>query len=164
MAKEGAAPPPAPAATPPPRRARGRRLTQRGGAAPPGPGGSRTTGRARSGGTTLGHLVRPPCPLSSEGDSTTSLGNLFQFSVTSTVKKFFIFRWNFLCLSFCPLPLVLLLGTTDKRLIHLLDTHPLETWKDLENCFSCSLEEEIALTSSIFAKVCKGTVSITFPK
>lgn len=31
-----------------------------------------------------------------EGDPTTSLGNLFQCSVTPTVKKFFLlFRWNF---------------------------------------------------------------------
>ncbi|XP_048154064.1 uncharacterized protein LOC125323267 isoform X3 [Corvus hawaiiensis] len=150
MAKEGAAPPPAPAATPPPRRARGRRLTQRGGAAPPGPGGSRTTGRARSGGTTLGHLVRPPCPLSSEGDSTTSLGNLFQFSVTSTVRNH---------IDEVPSQSPLLEAEEAQA-----PSDIPETWKDLENCFSCSLEEEIALTSSIFAKVCKGTVSITFPK
>jgi len=33
------------------------------------------------------------------------------------VKKFFLmFRWNSLCFSLCPLPLVLLLGTTEKSL------------------------------------------------
>jgi len=36
--------------------------------------------------------------ISREGDSTTSLGSLFQCSVTLRVKKFFLmFRWNFLC-------------------------------------------------------------------
>ena len=45
------------------------------------------------------------------------LGSLFQCSVTLRVKKFFLmFRWNFLCFSFCLLPLVLSLGTTGKSL------------------------------------------------
>jgi len=45
------------------------------------------------------------------------LGSLFQGSVTIQVKKFFlVFRWNFLCFSLCPLPLVLSLGTTEKSL------------------------------------------------
>ena len=52
-----------------------------------------------------------------EGDSTTSLGNLFQCSVTLMVKKFFhMFVWNFLYSSFRPLLLVLLLHTTEKSL------------------------------------------------
>jgi len=52
-----------------------------------------------------------------EGDSTTSLGSLFQCSVTLRGKKFFLmFRWNLLCFSLCPLPLVLSLGTTEKSL------------------------------------------------
>jgi len=39
-------------------------------------------------------------------DSTTSLGSLFQGSVTLRGTNFFLmFRWNFLCLSLCPLPL-----------------------------------------------------------
>jgi len=43
------------------------------------------------------------------------LGSLFQGSVTLRGKKFFLmFRWNFLCFNLCPLPLVLLLGTTEK--------------------------------------------------
>ena len=40
-----------------------------------------------------------------------------QGSVTLRGKKFFLlFSWNFLCFSLCPLPLVLLLGTTEKSL------------------------------------------------
>ena len=86
-------------------------------------------------GTSVGYLFHPPCQssitysrlhrtlsrqvlnISREGDSTTSLGSLFQFSVTLRGKKFFLmFRWNFLCFSLCPLPLVLSLGTTEKSL------------------------------------------------
>ena len=86
-------------------------------------------------GTSVGHLVQPSCRsrvtysrlhrtlsrqglnISREGDSTTSLGNLLQYSVTLRVKKFFLmFRRNFLSLSLCPLPLVLSLGTTEKSL------------------------------------------------
>ena len=49
--------------------------------------------------------------ISREGDSTTSLGSLFQGSVTLRRKKFFLmFRRNFLCFSLCPLPLVLSLN------------------------------------------------------
>ena len=55
--------------------------------------------------------------ISREGDSTTSLGSLGWGSVTLRGKKFFLgFSWSFLCLSLCPLPLVLLLGTTGKSL------------------------------------------------
>ena len=55
--------------------------------------------------------------ISREGDSTAPLGSLCQGSVTPRMKKFFlIFRRNFLCLSLCPLPLVLSLGTTEKSL------------------------------------------------
>ena len=83
----------------------------------------------------MAHLVQPPCRsrvtysrlhrtsyrqvfnISREGDSTTSLGSLFQCSVTLRGKKFFLmFRRNFLCFSLCPLPLVLSLGTTGKSL------------------------------------------------
>ena len=53
-----------------------------------------------------------------EGDSITPLGNLFQCSVTLTIKKFFcMFVWNFLCSSFKPLLLVLLLLTTVKSMV-----------------------------------------------
>jgi len=84
-------------------------------------------------GTSVGHLVQPPCQsrvtysrlhrtlsrrvlnISREGDSTASLGSLFQGSVTLRGKKFFLmFRQNFLCFNLCPLPLVLLLGTTEE--------------------------------------------------
>ena len=49
--------------------------------------------------------------ISREGDSTTSLGSLFQCSAIHEVKKFFlIFRWNLLCSSLCPLPLIIISG------------------------------------------------------
>jgi len=55
--------------------------------------------------------------ISREGESTTSLGSLFQGSVTLRGKKFFLmFRQSFLCFSLCPLPLVLSLGTTENSL------------------------------------------------
>ena len=73
-------------------------------------------------GTSVGHLVQPPCQsrvtysrlhralsrrvlnISGEGDSTTSLGSLCQCSVTLRGKKFFlIFRRNFLCFQFVPI-------------------------------------------------------------
>jgi len=55
--------------------------------------------------------------ISREGDSTTSLGSLFQCSVILRGKKFFLlFRWNFLCFSLCPLPLGLSMGTTEMNL------------------------------------------------
>lgn len=54
--------------------------------------------------------------ISKQGESTTSLGNLFSCSVTSTVKYFLMFRWNFLCSSLCPFSLVLALGATEKCL------------------------------------------------
>jgi len=44
-------------------------------------------------------------------------GQLLQCSVTLQVKKIFLmFRQNKLCFSLCPLPVVLLLGTTEKSL------------------------------------------------
>jgi len=86
-------------------------------------------------GTSVDHLVQPPCRsrvtysrlhrtlsrwvlnTAREGNSTTSLGSLFQCSVTLRGKKFFLmFRRNFLCFNLCPLPLVLSLGTTEKSL------------------------------------------------
>ena len=46
------------------------------------------------------HRVQAGLEFSREGDSTTSLGSLFQGSVTLGVKKFFLmFRRNFLCFS-----------------------------------------------------------------
>uniref|UniRef100_A0A8C6ZQQ9 Uncharacterized protein n=1 Tax=Nothoprocta perdicaria TaxID=30464 RepID=A0A8C6ZQQ9_NOTPE len=51
------------------------------------------------------------------GDSTTSLGSLFQGSGTLTVEKFFLtWRRNFLCFSLWPLPLVLSLATSENSL------------------------------------------------
>ena len=49
--------------------------------------------------------------ISKEGDATTSVGNVFQSSVTLSVKKFLhMFRQTFLCFDLCPLPECLLLG------------------------------------------------------
>jgi len=63
------------------------------------------------------NLSRQVLNISREGDSTTPLGSLFQCSVNLRGKKFFLmFRRNFLCLSLCPLPLVLSLGTTEQSL------------------------------------------------
>lgn len=85
-------------------------------------------------GTTGDHQVQPllklvPCSklhrkasrwilnIFKEGNSTTSLGSLFQCSVTLKVKKLsFMFVWNFLCYSLCPLSFVLSLSTTKKSL------------------------------------------------
>jgi len=86
-------------------------------------------------GTSVGHQAQPHCRsrvtysrlhrtlsrqvlnISREGDSTTSLGSVFQCSVTLRGKKFFLmFRRNFPCFILCPLPLVLSLGITEKSL------------------------------------------------
>ena len=85
--------------------------------------------------TSGGHLVQPPCSSkatlsklpramsskvlnnSKDGDSTTSLGNLCQCSVTLTEGQFPLpFRQHLLCFSLCPRPLVLSLDTTEKSL------------------------------------------------
>ena len=48
-------------------------------------------------------------------DSTTSLGNLYQCSVTLVIKNcFLMFRWSLLCFCSCPSPQVLSLDTTEK--------------------------------------------------
>lgn len=60
--------------------------------------------------------------ISKDGDST-SLGNLCPSSVILPREKpFLIFIQNLLCLSWCPLPLVLALGATEKSLA--LSLHP----------------------------------------
>lgn len=51
-----------------------------------------------------------------EGDSMTSLGNLFQCCDTLSVKFFLMLRWNLLCFSLWPLLPILLLSTTGKSL------------------------------------------------
>lgn len=54
--------------------------------------------------------------VSKNGDSTITLNNLFQHSVTFTVKYFLKFRWNLMCFRLCLLPIVLSLSTTEKSL------------------------------------------------
>lgn len=51
-----------------------------------------------------------------EVDSTTSVGNLCQSSVTLTIKCFLMFKQNLLFFSSCPLLLVLSLSTTKESL------------------------------------------------
>lgn len=54
--------------------------------------------------------------MSREGDSLTSLGKLCQCSIIITVKRgVLMFRGNLLCLRACLWPLVLSLGTTEKK-------------------------------------------------
>lgn len=69
--------------------------------------------------------------ISKGGDSTTSLGNLCQCSVTLIVKKHFpMFRENLLCFSLCPSPPVL--GTTEeKSLLCFLHT-PLQVFVNID--------------------------------
>lgn len=50
------------------------------------------------------------------GDFTTSQDNLFQGSVTVTVKSFLVFKQNSVCSSSCLLPLVLSPGNGEKSL------------------------------------------------
>lgn len=59
----------------------------------------------------------------SEGDSTASLGNLFQCMVTSTLKKFFIFRGNFCALVAAYSLLSCCLAPPRRAWILLLDTY-----------------------------------------
>jgi len=70
--------------------------------------------------------------ISREGESTSSLGSLFQGSVTLRGKKFFLmFKWNFLCFSLCPFPLVLLLAPLKRVWPHPLDIHPSDIYKHI---------------------------------
>lgn len=64
--------------------------------------------------------------ISTHGDFTISVGNLYQYVTTLTAKNqtetnpsFLLFRWNFACFRLCPLPLMLLLCTTEKTLFHI---------------------------------------------
>lgn len=96
----------------------------------------RVTEWVRLEGTTVGQLVQSLCSnktiletlhrtvsreslnIPGDRDSSTSLENLFQCSVTHTVKKFiFMSKRNFPWMSFCPLPLVPLLGTIEQSLL-----------------------------------------------
>lgn len=63
---------------------------------------------------------------SADGCSTVVQYNLLQCSPTCTIKAFFMFKWNFLCFSLCPLPRALPVGTTRKSLSSILLTHPIK--------------------------------------
>lgn len=62
-------------------------------------------------------MPRQAFNFSTDEDSVTSLNNLFQCLTTRTAKRFFVvFRWNVMCCSFCPVPLILPVGTAEKSL------------------------------------------------
>lgn len=65
-----------------------------------------------------------------EGDTTTSLGNLFQCSTTLKVKKLFLmFRWNF-PFPICPhCPWLHYWALLQRTWLHPLDFHPLDIFK-----------------------------------
>ena len=115
----------------------------------------------------MGHLVQPSCRsrvtysrlhrtasrrvlnISREVDSATSLGSLFLCSVTLRGKRFFLmFSWNFLCFILCPLPLVLLLGTTEKSFA-LSFWHPPFRYADTK----CTSHASVYTTSRMFAAI-----------
>lgn len=51
------------------------------------------------------------------GDSSTSLGNLLQYSTTHKAQKHFLtYTQNLFCCSLCPVPLLQALGTNEKSL------------------------------------------------
>lgn len=68
------------------------------------------------------------CPEASRAspgrDSTASPGSLCRCTIICAVKFFLKFRWNPLCITFCPLPLVTLFGTTEQSLAPFSCHHP----------------------------------------
>lgn len=63
-------------------------------------------------------------------------------SVPGTIKNFFLmFRWNFLCINFHLLHLVLLLGTTETKPDSILLAPSLQTV--LRNAWSCSVSPQV---------------------
>lgn len=105
-----------------------------------------------------------------EGDSTTSLGNLFQCSVTLKVKNLFpVFRWMFMSFSLWLVSLVLLLDASGKglapsfwqpplRYLHAFwrfllllllttDAHSCKSsWEERWSCPSCAAYSSLQLT------------------
>lgn len=57
-------------------------------------------------------------------------------SIFRIKKLFLIFRWNFLCKSFCPLPIVLLHGSIRKSLAPPFGHLPLDTWRHWQSPLS----------------------------
>ena len=98
----------------------------------------------------MGHLVQPPCKsrvtysrlhrtlsrqvlnISREGDSTTSLGSLFQCSVTLRVKKFFLKK---------TMTLFQLRQSPDFRALELLDSYFIEVTKSITRFISVQLQD-----------------------
>ena len=75
-----------------------------------------------------------------EGDSTTSLGNLCQCSITFNIKTcYLVFRQNRLCSSLYPLPFVVALGTTEKSLSPSSLHFPFRYFYTLIRSMSCPL-------------------------
>lgn len=103
------------------------------------------------------HLVQSPCSrkatqnqfprtmskwilnISKGEDSTTSLGNLLQCSITVTVKKCFLMFEGLLCFSLCPLPLCCYWAPLKRVCLCLLCTLPSGNyihWRDSLETFS----------------------------
>lgn len=69
------------------------------------------------------------------------LGNLFQCLITCIIRNlFFIFIWDFLCLSSCPLPLVPLPSTAEQSLVCPV-TPPCRHWQTLMRLLSVALPQ-----------------------
>jgi len=90
---------------------------------------------------------------SKDGDSTTSLGHLFQCLTMLTVKKLcLMFKWHLLYFSLCPWPLVLSQDTTEKSLA----LSPL-----LPSISQYTLNNEISLDTSLLqAELCQLSQSL----
>ena len=109
-------------------------------------------------------LSRRVLNISREGDSTTSLGSLFQCSVTLRGKKFFLmFRQNFLCFSLCLLPLVLSLGNWDytclseDKVLWLLNMY-IFILKRKQNLYCLCWKQQTSQNKSQNVPLCHNTV------
>lgn len=89
------------------------------------------------------------------GDSTTSVGNLFQCSASLTEKKkcFLVFSQTLLCFSLCLSPLVLSLGMTEKNLALVPFAHFLQLVKYID---------EIILSLLLSRPNSSSSLSLTF--
>lgn len=96
-----------------------------------------------------------------ENGDTASLGTLFQCVSILTVRKcFLMFRWNFLCFSLCPLPLVLPLCNTESLVSpSFLSPSVILTWEDLCDCHFLQAEVP-ALSASPHQRRCSSCLII----